>query len=356
MKQTWGMTRLLAPAAALLVMLVIAGCGNAPDELANLDELPAAEAQLLDQASARQISQDGRVLAAWSGASHIAIRDLSSGRTTRVGIPGSARRPLYDADEDPTVSANGRIVAFSALTRENCYLFVHDRRTGETRRTARTQGHEDGHTCYLVQSVADTGTVLYLHSINNYPRPASEPKFTVAPEGRPDNHQVFRHKPDGIYVTLSADGRFVLEPTGDRVQLRDLSSGRVQPYPYGKLMRFSNGAGLVVSPNGRYLAAYGSVNDLQTGDRTTPPWSDQPSFSADSRLVAYQVREDDYQVPDTPTVSRSTAHVVEITGDDDIYEVRQADGYASRPVILAGDRLAVEIKGTSYAKDLTAPD
>jgi Tol biopolymer transport system component len=105
---------------------------------------------------AAAISSDGRYVALTSGASNLVagdtngtadvfIRDLRTGRTTRVDVDSHARQTNRGSDSsDPVLSAHGRFVSFTSSasnlvahdTNNLADVFVRDLRTGRTTRVS----------------------------------------------------------------------------------------------------------------------------------------------------------------------------------------------------------------------------
>lgn len=333
----------------VFALLALTGCASkSSNDTAGLQEIPSAQARSLAQARPSQISQDSQTLVSWSGRNDVVVRDLRSDKTRKFKLPKSARRPANGGP--PIVSADGRIVAVGADGHGRCYVFVHDNRSRSTVTAARAD-KRGAPPCFQLQSVANTGTVLYSDNVTR------ENQFTVSLAGEKREHKVFHYSRGADDITLSANGKYVLGiPNGPKAFLYDLKSGRARPYQYGKLMKFSNG-GIVVSPNGRYADATYGVHDLLTGSPTKPHWGDTISFSADSRFVAYQTSEDISEPEAAQKIVNPTASVYDLKAGKVIYKVRQSDGEvsASRPVMLPNGHVVVEIDGRFYKKDLAIP-
>jgi Tol biopolymer transport system component len=102
--------------------------------------------------SGSAVSADGRFVAFGSNASNLVpndgnhtydvfVRDRKTGKTRRVSVSSEGVEG-NGASQNPSISANGRFVAFSSGaanlvpgdTKEHVDVFVHDRKTGKTRR------------------------------------------------------------------------------------------------------------------------------------------------------------------------------------------------------------------------------
>jgi Tol biopolymer transport system component len=88
-----------------------------------------------------------------NGQSDIFVHDRETGKTTRVSVRSNGNAVDDDQSLRPSISANGRFVAFESYSEELISndanevldVFVHDRRTGKTRRVSvRSNGSEAG--------------------------------------------------------------------------------------------------------------------------------------------------------------------------------------------------------------------
>jgi Tol biopolymer transport system component len=131
------------------------------------------------------ISAEGRYVAFESGVSNLVagdtnaerdifVHDRQTGQTTRVSVD-SAGNQANDGSEAPTISAEGRYVAFQSLatnlvasdTNGKSDIFVHDRQTGETTRvsvdSAANQANDNSH----LARIADARYVAFESAATN---------------------------------------------------------------------------------------------------------------------------------------------------------------------------------------------
>jgi len=217
--------------------------------------------------------------------SDVFVRDLTSGRTSRISVDSAARQGNGDSFS-PSISADGRFVAFASdatalVTGDHNRagdVFVHDRRTGETSRVSVTSdgaqgnGHSfspsisaDGRFVAFVSEAANVvrgdtngATDVFVHDRNS----GRTTRVSVAFDGRQLNG-------DAYSPSISGDGRVVAfttvagnaAPADDNgasdVFVRDRQTGRT----------------LLVSADG----------DGRLSDRG----SFAPSLSGDGRFVAF---------------------------------------------------------------------
>jgi hypothetical protein len=236
------------------------------------------------------LSDNGRYLAFQSMATNIAandfnggtdvfLRDLQTGTTTLVSVDASGTGPSAGWSSKPSMSANGRFVAFHSGGQLVAGIDTY----------GRTQSY--------VRDVQAGTTVLA--SRDPYGGPGADPEGGYAPH-------------------LSSDGRYVsYDRNGSEPWRRDLQAGTstIAIFTYGSGPIGSNSYNYGISSDGRYVVflSWSSnltnqcsgtggqifVSDLQT--RTTrcasmfsdgtPSYSAfYPSMSRDGRYVAYQAR------------------------------------------------------------------
>src|SRR5438477_10465809 len=149
----------LVVAAGALVLAVGAGAQPAPG-FTELDSVSSAGVQGNQDSEVPAVSGDGRYVAFASlsdnlvpgdtnGAVDVFVRDRLSGTTERVsvsstGVQGNADSGLLNGMGGPSLSADGRYVAFDSQasnlvkgdTNGAIDVFVHDRLTGTTERVS----------------------------------------------------------------------------------------------------------------------------------------------------------------------------------------------------------------------------
>jgi Tol biopolymer transport system component len=195
------------------------------------------------------ISADGRFVAFHSfasnlvpldtnGAADVFVRDLQAGTTERVSVDSLGVEAHGDSFY-PSISADGRFVAFQSLAQDLVAgdvngtqdVFVHDRQTGQT----------------VLASVASTGT---------------------------------QGDGDSLSASISADGRFVvfdststnLDPSDTNstsdVFVRDLVAGITERVSLDSTGAEGNGASYAgsVSADGRYVAFYSAATNFVPHD------------------------------------------------------------------------------------------
>ena len=206
------------------------------------------------------ISADGRYVAFQSLASNLVrgdtnrlsdvfVRDLATGRTTRVSVASHGRQARCGADScestSPALSAHGRYVAFQSsatnlVPRDTNRLgdvFVHDRRTGTTSRVSvRSDGKQ------AAGDRTNTGS--------------------NAPAISADGRYVAFHSLDTNLVARDTNR------TGD-IFVRDLKLHRTTRVSVSSAEAQANGeslGGLTISADGRFVAFTSLASNLVRGD------------------------------------------------------------------------------------------
>ena len=207
-----------------------------------------------------RISSDGRYVAFSSLASNLVpgdtnrlsdifVRDLATGKTTRVSVTsrgGQARCGLpYCESTEPVLSAHGRYVAFESSatnlvpgdTNKLSDVFVHDRRTGKTTRV----------------SVTGAGKQGGRDRTNN---------GSNAPEISADGRYVVFHSADSNLVAGDTNRTFDIF-VHDR---RTGKTSRISISSGGAQANGENLGGLTISADGRYVAFTSLASNLVAGD------------------------------------------------------------------------------------------
>lgn len=236
------------------------------------------------------LSADGRFVAFLSEADNLVagdanraadvfVRDRLRRETIRVSAAVTDPASL-GVSGTPSISPNGRVVAFEAFALDGPIgsIYVHDRRTGETRPVSVSSSGEPGNDTSSEPTLSRDGRVVAFQSFAS----------NLVPDDRNGHADVFVHdrrtgrtqrvsvaadggEPDGpsFQPSISADGRFVAfasfatnlvaddENGAIDVFLRDLRTGRTA------------------------LASVSSADAPANGD------SQSPSISADGRAVAF---------------------------------------------------------------------
>ncbi len=129
------------------------------------------------------ISDDGRFVAFSSPASNLVVgdtnnrwdvfvRDRQAGTTSRVSISSSGTQANADSEEGPSISANGRFVAFESSapnlvagdTNGSSDVFVHDRQTGTTTRVSLDSAGQQASTSSRKSSLSGDGRFVAFDS------------------------------------------------------------------------------------------------------------------------------------------------------------------------------------------------
>ena len=109
-------------------------------------DLERGVTELVGSGGMAVLSSDGRYLACIDGAGHVVVRDRTTGSAEMVSVD-SAGAPLQGSAQVPTISANGRYVAFlvvgtiTAIPRPAPALYVRDRSRRTTRLVATSVGY-----------------------------------------------------------------------------------------------------------------------------------------------------------------------------------------------------------------------
>ncbi len=313
-------------------------------------------------------------------------------KTTRVSVTSSgaqANRPLVADSFDPSISADGRLVAFESFasdlapgdTNGLLDVFVHDPRTGETRRVTTSGGYfVTGVLATSISAdgrlVAETnGSDVFVHDL----RTGETKLVSVSSSGAEANRPC-------LYPSISADGRSVafqsdasnLVP-GDRngqrdVFVHDLRTGKTRRVSLSSSGAQANGVGNhasfhpSISADGRLVAfdSYASnlvphdtngrrdvfVHDLRTGKtrrvsvssrgRQGNGTSRYPSISADGRFVAFESHASNL-------VAGDTNHA------DDIFDRNLRTGKTRRVSVSSSGRQGNKTSGAVYHGNRNRP-
>ncbi len=301
------------------------------------------------------ISADGRYVAFASFATNLAsgdtndhrdifVHDRQTGATTRVSVAtGGGQANL--ASSDPSISADGRYVAFASLasnlvsgdTNNTGDIFVHDRQTGATTRVSIGPGGTQANRGSIAPSISADGRYVAFHSdatnlvsgVTNGTthifvhdrQTGATTRVSVASDGTEGNSVSIR-------PSISADGRYVAFQSmatnlvsGDTnmyqdVFVHDRQTGQTTRVSVASDGTEGNSGSLApsISADGRYVAFQSQANNLVSGDTGfitdvfihdrqtgvtarvsiafdgTEPNNESfdPSISADGRYVAFE--------------------------------------------------------------------
>lgn len=265
-----------------------------------------------DFSSHASISADGRLIAFNSDASNLVhgdtstedifVRDMKTGKTKKVSLSSSGATG-NDSSQDPSISANGRFVAFDSNatnlvagdTNANQDVFVRDLKKGKTRRVSVSSDGVQGDDLSGTNSISANGrqvvfrsaaTTLVHNDTNTVPdifvndrKTHKTTRVDVSTSGAQAN--------DGAngFPSISTNGHFVAfasnasnlvagdtNAVGD-IFLRNLDQKKTKRVSVSSSGTQSNGSSflvdpLVVSDDGRYVAFISLATNLVPGSST----------------------------------------------------------------------------------------
>jgi Tol biopolymer transport system component len=253
------------------------------------------------------ISADGRFVAFSSDASNLVagdgngtsdvfVRDRATGKTRRVSV-SSAGAEGNNASYDPSISADGRFVAFHSDASNlvagdgngTSDVFVRDRATGKTRRVSVSSAGAEGNGDSYASSISADGRFVAFHSnasnlvagdgngtsdIFVHDRATGKTRrVSVSSAGAQGNGASYN-------PSISADGRFVAFHSnasnlvaGDGngttdVFVHDRATGKTRRVSVSSAGAEGNGASYnpSISADGRFVAFESSASNLVAGD------------------------------------------------------------------------------------------
>ncbi|HEV2755239.1 MAG TPA: hypothetical protein VG318_05620 [Actinomycetota bacterium] len=263
---------------------------------------------------APSLSQTGRYVAFTSSASNLAIKgdkndtadvfvyDRNEGRTNRVSI----RSNLVEGNGmsyDPSISANGRFVAFSstatnlAIKGDNnraTDIFVHDRTAVKTNRVSISSKLKEGTGSSYSPSISGDGRMVAFVSYagNLVPRDTNRlpdvfvynratrktVRVSIASDGGQANGESAAPmiSADGGYVTFHSSASNLVEGDDNDmfdVFVHDLSTGETERVSRGMAGAEPDGSSQIaaISADGRYVAFQSYAQNLVAGDTNGAP-------------------------------------------------------------------------------------
>lgn len=263
---------------------------------------------------APSLSHTGRYVAFTTSASNLAIKgdhnrapdvfvyDRNEGRTNRASIRsdlGEANGGSYD----PSISANGRFVAFTSTASNlavkgddngDADVFVHDRTTLKTNRVSISSQLKEGNSASFSPSISGDGRVVAFASYaNNLVRRDTNRRADIFVYNRATRKTIrVSIASDGTQANgessapmISADGGFVAfhsyatnlvendENGLTDVFVHDLSSGETTRVSRGMANSEPNGESFIpaISGDGRYVAFQSAASNLVPGDTNGTP-------------------------------------------------------------------------------------
>ncbi|MBI3988598.1 MAG: PD40 domain-containing protein, partial [candidate division NC10 bacterium] len=282
--------------------------------------------QANSESKSPSISADGRYVAFDSAASNLVpgdtngardvfVHDRETGKTTRVSVASNGRQGDSHS-EDPSISADGRYVAFGSFSHdliwidldgdgrceeaEGCDIngsadiYVHDRQTGQTTRVSVAFDGTPTNSGSDEPSISDDGRyVAFLSAATNLVPGDTNGRWDVFVHDRLTGQTTrVSVASDGTqtnswsdFPSISADGRYVafdsiasnLVP-GDTngfgdVFVHDQVTGQTTRFSIASDGREANGGSSwpSISADGRYVAFASSANNLVPGDTNDHP-------------------------------------------------------------------------------------
>jgi len=354
------------------------------------------------------ISADGRYVAFASiavnlvsgdtnGVQDIFVHDRQTGQTTRVSVASGgaqANGPSFD----PSISADGRYVAFASLatnlvsgdTNNEQDIFVHDRQTGQTTRVSVATGGGQANLASSDPSISADGRYVAFESIasnlvsgdtNNTGdifvhdrQTGATTRVSIGPGGTQANR-------GSLAPSISADGRYVAFHSSATNLVSGVTNGTTHIFVHdrqtGATTRVSvasdgtEGNSVSIKPSisadGRYVAFQSIatnlvsgdtngtqdifVHDRQTGQTTRVSvasdgtegnsGSNDPSISADGRYVAFQSQANNLVSGDTGFITDIFIHDRQTgvtTRVSIAFDGTEANNVSSAPSISADGR------------------
>jgi len=257
------------------------------------------------------ISVDGRYVAFESYAYNLVsstnyslsiyVHDRQLGQTSRVSVASNGTQ-ANDASRDPSISANGRYVAFQSsasnlVSGDTNYIadvFVHDRQTGQTSRVSIASDGMEGNSESHVPSIsADGRYVAFYSSASNLVSGDTNSTLDIFVHDR-QTHQTNRVSvaSDGlqghgysVFPVISADGRYIAfesqaynlvsDDTNyrDDIFVHDRQTGQTSrvSVAFNGTQGDSDSLDPAISADGRYVAFESYASNLVNGD-TNGQW------------------------------------------------------------------------------------
>ncbi len=253
------------------------------------------------------ISADGRFVAFWSWATNLVpndsngkgdifVHDRRTGTTERVSVGGSGNQ-ANGTSYDPSISADGRFVAFGAHgtnlvandTNREGDIFVRDRQTSTTERVSVNSSGNQANGTSAAPSISSDGRFVAFHSrANNLVANDTNDRQDIfvhdrqsgitrrVSVGSSGNQANFR----SILPSISADGRFVAfnSPASNLVAndtngswdvfARDRQTGTTERVSVDNSGNQATGNSFhaSINPDGGYVAFWSSASNLVAND------------------------------------------------------------------------------------------
>lgn len=263
---------------------------------------------------APSLSHTGRYVAFTTSASNLAIKgdrngvsdvfvyDRNEGRTNRASIRSNLAE-ANGASYDPSISANGRFVAFTSTASNlavkgddngDADVFVHDRTSVKTNRVSISSKLKEGNSSSFSPSISGDGRlVAFVSYANNlvgrdtnrradvfvYNRATRKTiRISIATDGTQANGDNLApmFSADGGFVTFHSNASNLVEDDHNDVNdvfVHDLSSGETTRVSRGMAGSEANGGSIIpaISGDGRYVAFQSEASNLVPGDTNGTP-------------------------------------------------------------------------------------
>jgi hypothetical protein len=240
------------------------------------------------------------------------LHDLDTGSTTRVDVASDGTQTIYAQNSQPKfmggISGDGRYIVFKSIspnlvpndTIQTLEIYVHDMMTGSTTRVSVASDGAEANSTSNDPTISEDGRYVAFDSLasnlvpndTNGVRDAfvhdmltgSTTRVSVASDGTEGNSDT----QTSSHSALSGDGRYVvfnsqatnLDPNGQKgVFVHDMLTGSTTHVGGG-------GFQPAISGDGRYVVSDGVLSDLETGSTTVLGVGfTQNSISRDGRYV-----------------------------------------------------------------------
>jgi Tol biopolymer transport system component len=296
------------------------------------------------------ISADGRYVAFESvadnlvagdtnGCADVFRRDRQTGQTIRVSVKSDGAQG-HQASGAPAITADGGLVAFESWagnlvpddTNHSSDVFVHNCKTGNTRRVSVSSNGAQGDWDSLMASVSADGRLVAFMSL----------AANLVPGDTNDFQDVFVHDRQTGQTTRVSVASGGVQGNGDSEHLSISANGRFVAFE-------ATSTNLVANDTNGVWDVF--VHDRQTGQTTrvsvasngaqATEWSADPSISADGRYVAFYswaanlVAGDTNGLPDIFRHDRQTAQTIRVSL---AHDGSQSNGESRWPCIAADGR------------------
>ena len=263
---------------------------------------------------APSLSHTGRYVAFTTSASNLAIKgdrngaadvfvyDRNEGRTNRASIRSNLKE-ANGASYDPSISSNGRFVAFTstasnlAIKGDNngdADIFVHDRVTLKTNRVSISSKLKEGNSSSYSPSLSGDGRLVAFvsYASNLVPRDTNRRpdvfvynratrktiRVSIASDGTQANGESAApaFSQDGGFVTFQSNATNLVDDDTNNatdVFVHELSTGETTRVSRGMAGAESNGESFIpaISGDGRYVAFQSTASNLVPGDTNGTP-------------------------------------------------------------------------------------